>query len=340
MQAIILAGGYGTRLAPLTYTIAKPMLPLLNEPMIKHLTKQLKGMEIILAANYKKEQLEKFFEMENINAIVNPEPKPLGTAGAVKNAEKYIDGTFLVLNGDIISSLNIRNFIKYHKQKKAMATISLWPVKNVEEYGVVAIEPDGRITKFVEKPPRRLAPSNLINAGAYCLEPDILDYIEEGKFTSMEAEIFPAVIEDGHPFYGFSFTGFWIDVGRLSSYIEANKILLKRAGKKFVAGENCRINGVVKQSSIGDNCFIDENSSVISSIIYSNVTVGKDVVIENSVIADNVVVERGATIKNSIIGEGEIIREGAKINDEKVWNKPIPAGYPRKQIGNVVKHKA
>ncbi len=341
MQAIILAGGYGTRLSPLTYTIAKPMLPLLNEPMIKYLIKSLpKGTEIIVAANYKKEQLEDFFEKEGINAFVNTEPKPLGTAGAVKNAEKYIDGTFLVLNGDIISSINMRNFIKYHKQKNAKVTISLWPVKNVEEYGVVDIDSNGKITRFVEKPARHEAPSNLINAGAYCLEPDILDYIERDKFTSMEAEIFPKVIEDGHPFFGFTFNGFWIDVGRLSSYIEANKILLKRKRKKYVSGENCTIKGTIKQSSIGNNCFIDEGSSIISSIIYDNVTVGKNVLIENSVIADNAVVESCSTIKNSIVGEGEIIREGAKIDDEKVWNKPIPSGYPRRQIGNVVRSKA
>ena len=337
MQAIILAGGFGTRLAPLTYTKAKPMLPLLNKPMISYLIKALpSGTEIIVAANYKKEQLEEYFDANGINAIVNPEPKPLGTAGAVKNASRYINGTFMVLNGDIISSLNIRKFIQYHIKKKAKITISLWPVKNVEQFGVVDIDKDGRIKKFVEKPLRHEAPSNLINAGAYCIDYEILDYIPDGKFTSMEMEIFPRVIEDGLPFYGYSFNGYWIDVGRMESYIEANKILLKKNGLKALIGENCMMKGSVKESSIGNDCIIGENSEVKSSILYENVKVGENAKIENSIVGSNVVVGKGAIIKNSIVGDGEII-EG-NIENKRVWSKEMPKGYPKKQIGNVVRN--
>ena len=336
MQAIILAGGYGTRLAPLTYTRAKPMLPLLNKPMIRYLIDALPpSTEIIVAANYKKEQLEDYFQENGINAIVNPEPKPLGTAGAVKNAARYINGTFLVLNGDIISSLNIRKFIQYHMEKKAKVTISLWPVKNVEQFGVVDIDRNGRIKKFIEKPRRQEAPSNLINAGAYCLDYSILDYIPDGKFTSMEAEIFPKVIEDGLPFYGYSFNGYWIDVGRMSSYIEANKLLLKKKGLKFVTGENCSIEGRIKESSIGNNCKIGENAEIKGSILYDNVEVGEEAIIENSIIGSNVVVKKGAMIKDTIVGDDEVV--DGKIEGKKIWSKEMPKGYPKKQIGNVVK---
>ena len=338
MQAIILAGGFGTRLAPLTYTIAKPMLPLLNKPMISYLIEALpSGMEIIVAANYKMEQLKEYFEENGINAIINPEPKPLGTGGAVKNASRYINGTFLVLNGDIISSLNIRKFIQYHMKKKAKVTISLWPVKNVEEYGVVDIERDGRITKFVEKPRREEAPSNLINAGAYCVDYDILDYIPSNKFVSMEMDVFPRVIEDGLPFYGYSFDGFWIDVGRMESYIEANRLLLKKNGMKAAMGKDCEIEGITKESSIGNGCKIGKNAMVKDSILYENVVVEKDAIVENSVVASNSVIKDGSIIRNSIIGEGEIA-EGI-IEGKKIWNKEIPKGYPKKQIGNVVKFK-
>ena len=291
--------------------------------------------EIIVAANYKKEQLEEYFDANGINAIVNPEPRPLGTAGAVKNASRYINGTFLVLNSDIISSLNIRKFIQYHMKKKAKVTISLWPVKNVEEYGVVDIDKNGRIRKFVEKPRRHEAPSNLINAGAYCLDYDILDYIPDGKFVSMEMEVFPQVIQDGLPFYGYSFDGFWIDVGRASSYIEANRLLLKKRGMKAAIGENCEIEGNVKESSIGNGCRIGKDARIKNSILYDNVVVEEDAIIENSIVASHSIVEKGSIVRNSIIGEGEKVN-GA-IEGEKIWSKEIPKGYPKKQIGNVVK---
>jgi len=335
MQAIILAGGYGTRLAPLTYTKAKPMLPLLNKPMISYLIESLpKNTDIIVAANYRKEDIERYFNEKGINAIVNPEPKPLGTAGAVKHASRYIDGTFLVLNSDIISSLNIRKFIQYHMKKNAKVTISLFPVKNVEEFGVVDIDREGRIKKFVEKPARHEAPSNLINTGVYCMDYEILDYIPDGKFVSMEMEIFPKVIEDGLPFYGYSFNGYWIDVGRMESYIEANTLLLRRKGLEMIAGKSV-IDGIVKESAIGDNCIIEKNASIKNSIIYNGVRIGENAIVENSIVAENAVISRNSIIKNSIIGEGEVI-EG-EIENERIWKKSIPDGYPEKQIGNPVR---
>lgn len=338
MQAIILAGGYGTRLAPLTYTRAKPMLPLLNKPMISYLIKALPPeTEVIVAVNYKKEQIEEYLENEGVNAVVNEEPKPLGTGGAVKYAEKYIDGTFLVLNSDIISSLNIKEFIKFHKEKRAVATISLWPVENVEEFGVVAIQPDGKITKFVEKPPRQQAPSNLINAGAYCLEPEVLDYMEENKFISMEMEVFPKIIEDGKPFYGFAFDGFWIDVGRHHSYIEANRILLRKRGLTYLAGENCMIDGVLTDSVIGNGCVIGKNSLLNTSILYDNCNVGRNVHMEKCIIGENCVVGNDVVMKNVIVGDNEQIKDGLKLENEKIWSKGLPDGYPERQIGNPVR---
>lgn len=338
MQAVILAGGYGTRLAPLTYTKAKSMLPLVNKPMISYLIEALpNGVEIIVAANYKNEQLEEYFNENGINAILSKEPKPLGTGGAVKNAEKYIDGTFLVLNSDIISSLNFRKFIQFHAKKKAFATISLWQVKNVEEYGVVDIQPDGRITNFVEKPLRHEAPSNLINAGAYCLEQEVLDYMKPNEFISMEMDVFPKIIEDGKPFYGYSFNGYWIDVGRHYSYIEANKILLKKNGLKFATGENCKIEGMLKETSIGKNCTIGKDSILKSCILYNNCKIGKNVYMENCIVADNCKIGDNAELIDVVMGEGEEIGKNEKAKGVKIWNKPLPEGYPEKQIGNVLK---
>ncbi|HEC82797.1 MAG TPA: NDP-sugar synthase, partial [Thermoplasmatales archaeon] len=234
---------------------------------------------------------------------------------------------------DIISSINIRKFIQYHFKKKAFTTISLWPVKNVEEYGVVDLQPDGRILKFVEKPAREEAPSNLINAGAYCQEIEVLDYIKEGEFVSMEMEIFPKIIEEGKPFYGFTFDGFWIDVGRHASYIEVTKILLRKKSLRYLIGEST-IYGTLKESTVGDECIIGENSILKACIIYNRTKIGKNVCMENCIVADNCEIGDGVILKNVVIGEGEKIDKNCKIENKKIWTKPIPEGYPRKQIGN------
>jgi len=194
MEAIILAGGFGTRLRPLTYTRAKALLPILNKPMVFYLISMLPKEvdKVILAVNYRKDQIEKYLKNNDFGKeiIVNDEPEPLGTGGAVdepeplgtggavKFAEKHITGPFFVLNADIICSLNLDDMIDFHEKKNAVSTISLWPVKNVSEFGVVDIKDDGNVIGFVEKPKPEDAPSNLINAGAYFLEPEVLDYIK------------------------------------------------------------------------------------------------------------------------------------------------------------------
>ena len=337
MQAVILAGGFGTRLAPLTYTRPKPMLPILNKPMIHHLIDSLpQETEIILATNYKTEQIKEYFEKLGREITINKEPEPLGTGGATKYAGHYIDGTFMVLNGDIISSLNVRKFIQFHKENRAMATISLWPVKNVWEFGVVDLKTDGRITKFVEKPRKEDAPSNLINAGAYCLEPEILDYIEDGKMVSMEKEIFPRIINEGKRFYGYTFNGFWIDVGRPSSYIEVNKILLERNGLENAVGERCEVDGRLEKSCIGNDTSIGKKSRVISSVIYENSTIGSNCIIENCIIGSDCNIGDNVVLRNIIMGDGEAAEAGQKFENEKIWQKTIPDGYPEKQVGNAL----
>ncbi len=333
MQAIILAGGYGTRLAPLTYTTPKPLLPLLNKPMIEYIINSLpKDSGIIIASNYKNNKIKKYFEKKGINVIINKENKPLGTGGAVKNAERFLNGAFLVINSDIISSLNIRRMIGYHEKKKSFVTISLWKVDNVEDFGVVDFSPDGKIKKFIEKPARDEAPSQLINAGTYCMDYGVLDYIEKGKFVSMEKEIFPKVIEERRGFYGYLFDGYWMDIGKRESYLNATKFLLQEKSLKYLYGENCDIEGLVKYSTIGNNCSIGKNSIVNESIVYDNCLIGRDVEIENSIIAKNCIIKDGIKLKNVVVGEKEEIKRSMK--NTKVWSKPLPRGYPKEQIGN------
>jgi mannose-1-phosphate guanylyltransferase len=340
MEAIILAGGFGTRLRPFTFTRAKSLLPILNEPMIAHLIKTLPKQvdTVILAVNYRREQIEEYFCSHDFGKtiIVNEEPEPLGTGGAVKFAEKHIIGRFFVLNADIICSLNLAEMLRFHERKKAVATISLWPVENVSEFGVVDIRKDGTITKFVEKPKAEDAPSDLINAGAYLLEPQILNYIESGKLVSMEKQIFPQVIENTGRFFGFKFQGHWIDVGRISSYISVHRLLLEKQKKTFITGADCTLQGSLRQSCAGTKVTVGKHSSVESSVLFDQVVIGENVSLDHCVIGQNVTIGNDVVLKNVAVGDNENIQQGTILENVVVWNQPIPEGYPSKQIGNVI----
>ncbi|HWR27991.1 MAG TPA: NDP-sugar synthase [Candidatus Thermoplasmatota archaeon] len=340
MEAIILAGGFGTRLRPFTFTRAKSLLPIMNEPMIAHLIKTLpkKVDTVILAVNYRREQIEEYFCNHDVGKtiIVNEEPEPLGTGGAVKFADKHIAGSFFVLNADIICSLNLTEMLRFHERKKAVATISLWPVENVSEFGVVDIRKDGTITKFVEKPKAEDAPSDLINAGAYLLEPQVLDYIEPGKLVSMEKQIFPQIIDNTGRFFGYKFQGHWIDVGRISSYISVHKLLLEQQKKTFITGGQCSIQGVLRQSCVGNKVTVGTNTTLESSVLFDEVTVGENVTLDHCVIGEHVSIGDGSVLRNVAVGDNERIQDGTSLDNVVVWNQPIPPGYPSKQIGNVI----
>lgn len=340
MEAIILAGGFGTRLRPFTFTRAKSLLPILNEPMIAHLIKTLPKQvdTVILAVNYRRDQIEEYFCTHDFGKtiIVNEEPEPLGTGGAVKFADKHIRGAFFVLNADIICSLNLTAMLRFHEQKKAVATISLWPVENVSEFGVVDIKKDGTITKFVEKPKAEDAPSDLINAGAYLLEPQVLNYIETGKLVSMEKEIFPQVIENTGRFFGYKFPGYWCDVGRISSYISVQSLLLEKQKKTFLVGEGCTMKGTVQQSCIGNGVHVGTNTNINSSILFDRVSVGSNASLDRCVIGEQVEIGQGCILKNVAVGDNEKIQSHTTLENTVVWNQPIPQGYPSKQIGNVI----
>jgi mannose-1-phosphate guanylyltransferase len=340
MEAIILAGGYGTRLRPLTYTRAKALLPIMNKPMIRYLIDSLPAQvdTIILAVNYRKDQIENYLQGANIGKelIINDEPKPLGTGGAVKFAEQHITGPFLVLNADVICSLNLNDMIEFHKKKQAVCTISLWPVQHVSEFGVVDIKKDGNVTGFVEKPKPVDAPSNLINAGAYYLQPEVLDYLETGRLVSMEKEIFPQIISDTGRFFGYEFQGHWIDVGRIKSYLAVHTLLMQKHNITQMHGEKCKINGQLSMTSIGNNCSIGSHSHLSSTVLFDAVTIEKNVNLEQCVIGEACHIEEGATLRNTVVGDHEHIKNHDTLHNTIVWTQQIPEGYPKKQIGNVI----
>ncbi len=340
MEAIILAGGFGTRLRPLTYTRAKPLLPILNKPMVTHLIDTLPDEvdKIILAVNYRKDQIEKYFKENDFGKkiIVNDEPTPLGTGGAVKFAEKHITSRFFVLNADVICSLNLSDMMAFHEKNNSVSTISLWPVENVSEFGVADVKDNGKITKFVEKPRPEDAPSNFINAGAYLLEPEILDYIETKRLISMEKEIFPQIIEDTGRFYGFKFEGYWMDIGRISSYLEVHRFLMEKKGIENLVGKNCNVNGELNRSCIGDYVKIENNAKINSCIVYDGATIEEGANLKNCVVGENCIVHRNSILDYSVLGDKEQVPESSNISGELVWNQPIPKGYPNKQVGNAI----
>ena len=340
MEAIILAGGFGTRLRPLTYTRAKSLLPILNKPMITYLIESLPDAvdTVVLAVNYRKKQIEEYFKRNDFGKqiIVNDEPEPLGTGGAVKYAEKHIKNSFFVLNSDIICSLNLNKMIEFHSRKNAVSTISLWHVENVSEFGVADVKKDGNIVGFVEKPKPENAPSNFINAGAYLLDPAILDYIEAGHLVSMEKEIFPQIINDTGRFFGYKFEGYWMDIGRVSSYKYVHNFLLEKKGLNNFIGKKCEINGDLKKTCIGDNVSIGKKSRLDSCIVYNNTSIGENVVLSECIIGENSKIGDFSNIKNSVIGDNEELNEEAKIDEQVVWTQSVPEGYPDKQIGNVL----
>ena len=340
MEAIILAGGFGTRLRPLTYTRAKSLLPILNKPMIVHLIETLPDEvhKVILAVNYRKDQIEKYFKEHDIGkeVVVNNEPEPLGTGGATKFEEKHITGEFFVLNSDIICSLDLDDMVLFHEKNHAIATISLWPVKNVSEFGVADVKENGNVVGFVEKPKPKDAPSNFINAGAYCLEPEVLDYIETGQLVSMEKEIFPQIINNTGRFFGYKFEGFWMDIGRISSYLDVHKLLMKKQNIESFQGKNCVVNGVLKNSCLGDNVYVGNKSKLNSVVVYDNATIEDNVVLSNCVIGENCTIGNFSNLKDVVIGDNESVGEKSNIDNKALWNQKIPKGYPDKQIGNPI----
>ena len=343
MEAIILAGGFGTRLRPLTYTRAKSLLPIMNKPMISHLIETLPKEvdKIVLAVNYRRNQIEDYFKKHDCGKkiIVNDEPTPLGTGGAVKFAEKHISDRFLVLNSDVICSLNLKEMINFHEKNNAVGTISLWPVKNVSEFGVADVEKNGNIVGFVEKPRKEDAPSDLINAGAYLLEPEVLDYIETDCLVSMEKEIFPQIIEDTHRFYGYKFSGYWMDIGRISSYLDIHKFLLDKDDLKNFVGEKNEINGVLEKTTVGNNVYIGRNTKISSSIILNGARIGEDAVLSGCIIGENGIVGKKSNLKHTVLGDNEKLEENSVFDNKIVWTQPKPKGYPDKQIGNPIESK-
>src|SRR3989475_4316930 len=237
MQLVIIAGGFGTRLRPLTLNRPKALVPLVDRPQIAYTLDSLPAIcdEVIIAVNYGFEQMREFFRTHEFGVEVRvvEEAKPLGTAGAIKNLQRHVHGTFAVYNGDVVDTIELDRFVEAHHKGRGIGTIAVWPVDDPSAFGVVAIE-DGRITRFVEKPRPGGTPSHLANAGRYVFEPMVFDFIEAGRAVSLERDVFPRLVERGLTAYRYD--GYWSDAGTLPSYLNAQRVLLD-AGRGKIAPE-------------------------------------------------------------------------------------------------------
>ncbi len=321
MKAVILAGGKGTRLRPLTYTRVKAMVPFLNKPILEHIISKLarRGFkEVILTTNYDTRQIIDYFgDGSGLGCdfrVVN-EGDPLGTAGSVRNAMGHLNETFAVIQGDNISDIDVGDLYRRHKKMGGLATICLMEVEDVSHFGIAEMNGD-EIIRFKEKPKPEETFSNLANAGIYILEPEVLNMIPLA-FYDFSKNLFPKMLSEKKKICGVVTHDFWRDVGRPEDYLVATHHMLKQ---KNLIAEGCKVtNSEVIESVLGKNCSVD-NAAISSAVLFNNVTVEKGAKIKNAIIGsdckirENVEVYPGAVIGDHVeIGRDSVVKGNARI---------------------------
>ena len=317
MRAVLMAGGSGTRLRPLTCDFPKPMVPILNRPIAEHIINLLKRhqiTEVIATLHYLPDVMRDYFQdgsdfgVQMTYAV--EEDQPLGTAGCVKNIAELLDETFIVISGDSITDFDLSAAIEFHKQQKSKATIVLTRVPNPIEFGVVITDKEHRIRRFLEKPSSSEIFSDTVNTGTYILEPEVLDYLPENQESDFSKELFPLLLEKGEPIYGYVASGYWCDVGHLDAYRESQYDGLHRKVKLDYAYEE-QSPGVW----VGQNTFIEASAKLEAPcLIGSNCRIGARVRISaGTVVGDNVTIGADANLKRPIIWNGAIIGEEAHL---------------------------
>jgi mannose-1-phosphate guanylyltransferase len=340
VKAVVLVGGEGTRLRPLTYLTVKAMVPVLNKPFIEYIIRHLSYYnisEIILAIGYQPDRITEYFTDESqlgTKLVYSIETEPMGTAGAVKNAELYIDDTILAMNGDVFTDLNFSDMLHFHKNKGAKVTIALTPVEDPSRFGVVETDSKQRVTRFIEKPRREQVTSNMINAGVYIIETEVLKRIPQAKRCMFEHDIFPSLVNDGEPVFGYTTDAYWMDMGTPEKYLQLNGDLLcgkstqvdfretdiridkqsnihpqSRLVGPILIDKNCNIGKGVQLNGpvvLGSGCKIHDSASIQNSVIWQNATVGEQAVLKDCIVASN------SCIDNNVHMEGAIIAHKPK----------------------------
>jgi mannose-1-phosphate guanylyltransferase len=304
MRAVVLVGGEGTRLRPLTFTTPKQMLPVGGRPMIERVLEHLAGHgvdEAVLSLGYRPDAFLDAYpdgRCVGVKLVYAVEATPLDTAGAIRFAALFggIDETFVVVNGDVLTGLDVSGLVAFHRDRQAEATIALTPVEDPSAFGVVPTDEEGRVVAFIEKPPRHEAPTNLINAGTYVLEPSVLARIPGEGRVSIERQTFPALVRDGR-LYAWASDADWVDAGTPATFLAAN---LRYAGLT------------------GEGTEVADGASVDTSVLGAGVTVGAGAVVAESVCFDGAAIGPGAEVRSSIVGRHARIEAGAVVTDLSV----------------------
>lgn len=366
MQTVIMAGGKGTRLRPLTCNLPKPMVPVMNRPMMAHIVELLKhhGLEdILVTLFYLAEGVENYFgdgKDFGVRMRYFVEEKPLGTAGSVKQLEKQITGTFLVISGDALTDIDLEAAIRFHREKGALATLVLTQVDNPLEYGVVITKGDGKIERFLEKPGWGEVFSDTVNTGIYILEPEIFSYLAADRPVDFSKELFPQLLALGQPLYGYVASGYWSDIGNLAQYRQAHldaltgKIRLNIPGRQIqpgvwigdgveideeatlegplLLGDYCQVKSRVVVGAytvIGDYGSLQEGSSIKRSILWGHCYIGANSEIRGAILGQhNHLRGRNAVFEGAVLGDGVALGNKAVIKPEvKIWpDKVVDSG--------------
>lgn len=355
MKAVILVGGEATRLRPLTCNISKAMVPVLNKPFLEHVIGHLSEhqvKDIILALGQLSSPIENCFgdgSQFGVRLYYVVEDEPLGTGGAVKHAKRYLDENFLVLNGDIFTDLDITAMLGFHQQKNAKFTIAATWVEDPSSYGVIETDSNGKITRFVEKPDRDKATTNMINAGTYILEPDVLAHIPSQVKFSIEHELFAKLPIPEIPAYRFDYYTYWMDMGTPEKYLQLHRdLLIGRSsrfalapGEEIVIGEqsyvhptaqikgpvmiagSCKIGPgvrIIGPAVIGSGCEILADAVIEESVIWQDTRIGEQVILRESIVADHCCLNAGSVIEGSVLGDNVDVVGGCELESgSKIW---------------------
>ncbi len=347
MQAIVLVGGEGTRLRPLTLETPKPMVPVFNVPFLERTLIRLRDVGItnaILPAGYLPAAITDYFgdgSRLGMRLTYVIETEPLGTAGAIKNVERYLTGPFFVLNGDILTSLDLRAMLARHQQLGGIGLLHLITVEDPSAFGCVVTDEADRVTAFLEKPAPGTAPTNAINAGTYLLEREVLDLIPAGRAVSIEREIFPLLAAGTKPLYAYTTDDYWMDLGRPEQYLSSHRHVFE--GKMPIDLSASAVHAQVVAPSyigkgvtidpdavvgpyavVGDYCHIGRGSAVRDSVLWDSVTIGSDTEVVGAIIAshahigDRVTTEPGVVIgHDACVANDVVLARDARVAAQK-----------------------
>lgn len=342
MFGVIMAGGQGSRLRPLTLTRPKPMVEVLGRPVIDFVKDAMQDASIdtvIVTTGYRGEQLEQHVESWNnhskpIQAWVNQESTPMGTAGSVRLLAEHLTETFVVGSGDSVASFDIRALLQAHRESGAKVTMALWEVEDPTEFGIVGLSSThlgpldgqlrrGYICRFKEKPTTEEAFSNVINAGLYIIEPEVLALVPEGEKFDFSKQLFPMVLERGWPMFAQTLDGVWFDVGHPSELIRAQHTLIAQRDSlpfplpkgifdegSFIA-DSANMKGTVAGSVISSECTVGEGSHLHDVLLMSNCVIGEKCHLEETVLGRNVSIGKGSILKNVVVGDSMELGENS-----------------------------